>query len=43
VSFFEQAGDPAKALTYAQRLDELEPGNPEVRRMLKELNEHQHG
>ena len=43
VSFFEQAGDPAKALTYAQRLDELEPGNPEVRRMLKELNEHLHG
>jgi len=43
VSFLEQAGDPAKALTYAQRLDELEPGNPEVRRMLKELNEHLHG
>ena len=43
VSFLEQSGDPAKALTYAQRLDELEPGNPEVRRMLKELNEHLHG
>jgi tetratricopeptide (TPR) repeat protein len=43
VTFLEQAGDRAKALTYAQRLDELEPGNPEVRRILKELNEHQHG
>ena len=43
VNFLEQSGDPAKALTYAQRLDELEPGDPEVRRMLKELSEHLHG
>ena len=43
VTFLEQAGDPAKALIYAQRLDELEPNNPQVRRMLEELNEHQHG
>jgi tetratricopeptide (TPR) repeat protein len=43
VNFLEQAGDPAKALTYAQRLDELEPENPQVRRMLKELNDRQHG
>ena len=43
VNFLEQSGDPAKALTYARRLDELEPENPQVRRMLKELNEHQHG
>lgn len=42
-NFLEQSGDPAKALIYAQRLDELEPGDPEVRRMLKELNEHFHG
>ncbi|MGO9528638.1 MAG: tetratricopeptide repeat protein, partial [Verrucomicrobiia bacterium] len=42
-NFLEQSGDPAKALTYAQRLDELEPGDPEVRRLLKELNEHLHG
>ncbi len=43
VNFLEQSGDSAKALIYAQRLDELEPGNLEVRRMLKELNEHLHG
>ncbi len=43
VNFLEQSGDPARALIYAQRLDELEPGDPEVRRMLKELNEHLHG
>jgi len=42
VSFLEQSGDPAKALTYAQRLGELEPDNPQVRQMLKELNEHRH-
>jgi len=42
-NFLEQAGDHAKALTYAQRLDELEPGNPQVRQMLKELNDHPHG
>ena len=42
-NFLEQAGDHAKALTYAQRLDELEPGNPQVRQMLKELNDHPRG
>ena len=42
VTFLEQSGDPAKALTFANRLDELEPNNPQVRQMLKELNEHQH-
>ena len=42
ISFLEQAGDRAKALTYAQRLYQLEPDNPEVRRMLKELNDHPH-
>ena len=40
VNFLEQSGDPAKALTYANRLDELEPGNPQVLQMLKELHEH---
>ena len=30
VNFLEQAGDPDKALTYARRLEELEPNNPEV-------------
>jgi len=43
VNFLEQSGDPAKALTYANRLDELEPGDPQVRQMLKELREHSHG
>jgi len=43
VTFLEQAGDHAKALSYAQRLGELEPENPEVRQMLKELREHLHG
>ena len=43
VNFLEQSGDPADALTYAERLEKLEPGNPEIRRMLKELNEHLHG
>ena len=41
VTFLEQSGDPTKALTYAKRLDELEPGNPEVHRMLEELNQPQ--
>jgi tetratricopeptide (TPR) repeat protein len=43
VNFLEQAGDNAKALTYAQRLNELEPENPQVRQMLKELNERPRG
>jgi DNA-binding SARP family transcriptional activator len=43
VTFSEQADDRAKALTYAQRLDELEPENQEIRRVLKDLDEHQHG
>jgi tetratricopeptide (TPR) repeat protein len=34
VSFLEQAGDRAKALIYAERLDELEPDNPQVQEML---------
>jgi len=42
VNFLEHAGDSGKALTYARRLAELEPNNPEVRRMLNELNERQH-
>jgi predicted CXXCH cytochrome family protein len=41
VTFLEQSGDPTKALTYAKRLDELEPGNPEVHRMLEGLNQPQ--
>ena len=40
VNFLEQSGDPAQALIYARRLEELEPENSEVRRMLKELSEH---
>ena len=40
LTFLEQSGDPAKALTYANRLDELEPNNPQVQQMLKELREH---
>ncbi len=43
VNFLEQSGEPAKALIYAQRLDELEPNNPQVRQMLQELREHSHG
>ncbi len=39
-NFLEQSGDPANALTYAKRLDDLEPGNPQVQRMLKKLQEH---
>jgi tetratricopeptide (TPR) repeat protein len=38
VSFWDRAGNPAKARTYARRLGDLEPGNSEVRRMLQELN-----
>jgi Flp pilus assembly protein TadD len=41
VTFLEQSGDFAKALTYAKRLDELEPGNPEVHRVLEGLNQPQ--
>ena len=40
VTFLEKAGDSVTALTYAQRLDQLEPGNPQVHEMLKKLNEH---
>ena len=43
VNFLDRAGDSAAALTYAQRLDELEPGNPQVREMLRKLKEHSHG
>jgi predicted CXXCH cytochrome family protein len=43
VNFLEESGDPVKALTYAQRLGELEPGDPQVLQMLKELREHSHG
>lgn len=43
VNFLEQTGDRAKALTYARRLSELEPENPVVRRMLRELAQHQPG
>jgi predicted CXXCH cytochrome family protein len=43
VTLLRQAGQPAKALPYAKRLDELEPNNPEVRRMLEELSKSQHG
>jgi predicted CXXCH cytochrome family protein len=42
-SFMEQSGDSAKALTYANRLNDLEPDNPQVQQMLKELHEHSHG
>jgi tetratricopeptide (TPR) repeat protein len=42
VNFLEQSGDLAKALTYANRLEELEPNNPEIREMLKQLREHSH-
>jgi Tfp pilus assembly protein PilF len=40
VSFLERAGDKATALTYARRLGELEPGDPQVQQMLSELSEH---
>ncbi len=43
VTFLEQSDDPAKALIYARRLDELDPENPVVRRMLRELTQHQPG
>ena len=39
VNFLKQSGGRAKALAYAQRLDELEPDNPQVLQMLKELRE----
>src|SRR5208282_4961609 len=42
VSFLKQSGDRATALTYAQRLSELEPGNPQVHQMLKDLSAPQH-
>jgi hypothetical protein len=43
VAFLEQAGDSAKALSYAQRLSELDPDNPEVRQMLKQPNVFRNG
>lgn len=43
VTFLEQAGDSAQALSYAQRLNELDPDNPEARQMLKQLAAHRNG
>jgi predicted CXXCH cytochrome family protein len=40
VNFLEQSGDSAKALTYANRIELLEPGDQQVLQMLKELHEH---
>src|SRR5208282_3709515 len=42
-SLFEQGGDPANARIYVQRLDALEPANPQVHQMLKMLNDQLHG
>jgi hypothetical protein len=42
VNFLEQFSDPNQSSTL-QRLDELEPDNPQVQHMLKELHEHSHG
>ena len=39
VSFCDQTGKSLEALNYAQRLYELEPENPQVRQMLKALND----
>jgi predicted CXXCH cytochrome family protein len=43
MSFLEQAGDRAKALIYAERLEQLEPDNAQVQEMLKELQGNLHG
>ena len=40
VNFLEQSGNSTAALTYAHRLQELEPGNPQVEQMLKDLTGH---
>jgi tetratricopeptide (TPR) repeat protein len=37
-TLLEGAGDAANALTYARRLQELEPGNPRVQQMLERLS-----
>ena len=42
VNFLEESGNTTAALTYAQRLGALEPENPQVQQMLKELTEHSH-
>ena len=39
VTFLEQSGDLAKAQSYANRLEELDPGNPQVQQMLKDLHD----
>jgi Flp pilus assembly protein TadD len=36
--FCEQAGKYEEALTYAQRLAELDPGDPQVQQMVKALS-----
>ncbi len=43
VGFYEQSGKPAEALSYAQRLSEIEPGNQGVQRMILQLNGELHG
>ena len=38
VGFLSESGDSARALTYAQRLLELEPDNPELRQLVEHLS-----
>ncbi|HEV2171166.1 MAG TPA: tetratricopeptide repeat protein, partial [Candidatus Binatus sp.] len=43
MTFLEQSGDTAKALTYAQRLQELEPDNQQIREIVNELRQRSPG
>jgi Flp pilus assembly protein TadD len=38
IGLLQRSGDSAKALSYAHRLNELEPDNPQIRELLKENN-----
>jgi hypothetical protein len=38
VSFLSASGDSAHALTYAKRLLELEPDNPDLRQLVEHLS-----
>jgi Flp pilus assembly protein TadD len=42
-TFLEQQDDFPKALSYAQRLNALDPGNPQVRELIRELSMHGNG
>jgi hypothetical protein len=42
-TFLQPRDDLSKALSYAERLNALDPGNPQVRELIRELSMHGNG